>query len=460
MNQSRLRSIRESWEDPAKFNTTWLGRYPYWEKQEEVCQALREGKETILVPSGHATGKSWMLAGLALAFLASKSDPIVVTTASTNDQLEGILWRAIFKAYDQAPVKLFNERSTRSPLLLENLDNGGYAIGLSTRKQEGTTGHHTKNLLVIVDEASGVEADRFSALNSLNPQTMILIGNPIIAEGEFHERIARQELDPDPKTALIRIRSDETPPVKAGIYRSETGLADLQFLERSRRDYGEGSPWWMSHVEARAPDSAEGQVFASTWIDLAIMAPKPNRLKNAGGPLWMGVDIATGRGGDHSVIVIRDDLGITYLESSNTVSIVEWAAKAAGLALSLGIPAHRVVYDKPGVGETFGDLLAQNGLPYAIGFQGGSGTSDKFENLRAAAYWVMGRRFNPAVSPVPFSIPPEYGTRLRREMQATTYKLTSKDKIQIKEKDLIAARIGHSPDWADALMQTYAYDAA
>jgi hypothetical protein len=316
---------------------------------------------------------------------------------------------------------------------------------------EGSTGHHSEDLLVLVDEASGVDDDRISALNSLNPSQIILIGNPLVPSGIFYERCTRQELDPDPNTVMVKIRSDETPPVLAGVQRSNTGLADLDFLERSERDYGRGSAWWISHIEARFPDSTEGQLIDATWLD--VNAPRPDRDES----LVMAADIATGRGGDKSVWIIRDDHGIVDSYMTNTVPIDAFATICANKAREYNIPPVRFTYDATGVGETFGALMAQNGYVGAIPFLGGSGTNIKFENLRAATYWAMRSRLNPVASKRQFHIPPSIYYQLRRELLATTYELTAKDKTAIVAKDEIIKRIGHSPDIADCLSMTFAF---
>lgn len=456
--QQQLTIARKLIESPAAFNRYVLGRPAYWSKQLEICRALRSGISTILVPSGNATGKSWLSAGLVLWYLATKPNGIVVTTAPTTDQLANVLWRAIFGAIDQSPAEFLGleTRMTRQPLLIER-SKTNYAIGMSTTKQEASTGHHAADLLVLVDEASGVDDERIAALNSLNPSQVILIGNPLVPSGVFYERVTRQELDPDPRTALVRIRSDETPAVLANEYRSKTGLADLSFLERARRDYGEGSPWWMSHVEAKFPDTAEGQLIETAWID-ACYGNEPDRevmTRAERGENIMAVDIATGRGGDSSVWLVRDDVGIIDGELSNTIRPEQWAEIVVKAARKYNV--RTIVYDATGLGETFGVLLANAGFINSIGFQGGRGTSNKFENLRAASYWNLRRRLSPAVSPTKFHIPERFFFRLRKELLATKYELTSKDKTAIVSKDDIVARIGHSPDIADTLSMTYAF---
>lgn len=444
-------------DSPTAFNRYVLGRPDYWSKQIEICRALRSGKSTILVPSGNATGKSWLMAGILHWYLAAKPQGVIVTTAPTADQLENVLWRAVFNAYEKRNVDFLGAtpRITRQPLLIEK-HKDSYAIGLSTTKQEATTGHHATDLLVLVDEASGVDDDRISALNSLNPSQVIMIGNPLVPSGIFYERVTRQELDPDPKTALIRIRSDETPPVLAGQWRSDTGLSDLSFLDRSRRDYGEGSPWWLSHITAHFPDTSEGALFETTWIDACYGKP-PERDNVKIEQLVLGVDIATGRGGDSSVWILRDNHGIIDGESSNNTPIEQWADKVANVAKSRYLKGNQIIYDATGVGETFGILLRDRGVPDTIGFQGGRGSHVRYENLRSATYWALRKRLNVGLIQDRFHIPEPFFFKLRKELLAHRYELTSKDKIAIISKDQIAAKIGHSPDWADCLSMTFAF---
>lgn len=457
LTPAQIAQVAKAWHDPNLFNTCFLRRHPYWGKQRDVCRALSDNKKTILVPSGNATGKSWMTAGLALWYLATKPGGVIVTTAPTHEQLSNVLWRAIWNCWNKQTVPLFEARTTRQPLLIENHATGGYCIGLSSATVEGASGHHAENLLVLIDEASGVEADRIEALNSLNPSQVLMIGNPLVPSGIFYERCQRQLFDPHPDTALIRIRSDQTPPVLEGVQRSPTGLADLDFLDRSARDYGRGSPWWMSHVEAQFPDTVEGQLFETAWIDRAIYAKPPERRK---GTPWMAVDISAGRGGDKSVILVRDDVGIIDLFSSNTIAVPDLAAKVVMMAGRHNVQPDHVVYDGTGIGETFGNLLSGCGLDGAVKFLGGSKTSRQYENWRAGAYFNLRRRMNPEMSPAPFHIGQEHGITFRRQMLGTKYELTNKDKSKIVSKEDIVATIGESPDELDALSMTYSFIAA
>ena len=60
---------------------------------------------------------------------------------------------------------------------------GWHALGYPTTSVERASGQHAKDLLVIIEEASGVEDEIWNALYSLKYSKLVAIGNPIRAEG-------------------------------------------------------------------------------------------------------------------------------------------------------------------------------------------------------------------------------------------------------------------------------------
>ena len=60
-----------------------------------------------------------------------------------------------------------------------DLAPGWRATRFPTNSIERASGHHNEHLLVIVDEASGVEDEVWDALDSLGYERLVAIGNPI-----------------------------------------------------------------------------------------------------------------------------------------------------------------------------------------------------------------------------------------------------------------------------------------
>jgi hypothetical protein len=74
-------------------------------------------------------------------------------------------------------------------------------------------------------------------------------------------------------------------------------------------------------------------------------------------------------------------------------------------------------------------------------------------NIRAHAYWSFREALDPEYSRL--MIPPNKA--LRREMLAAKWKLRS-GRIQIEAKEEVKARLGRSPDNADALVLAHYAD--
>ena len=410
---------------------------------------------TVLVPSGNSTGKSFLGAGLALwhfkAFQGSKT----ITTGPSFGQLLRILWAYIFKTYDRSELAQASDRILRNVPLIET-DPEWFLVGINPQNIEASSGYHGEHVFALVDEASSLTAAKNEAINSWNPSKRVYIGNPLRPDGPFYEMCMRQTLEPDPSVALIKIPSTESPAIKAGQRRSPVGFADLDWLDDMRREYGEDSPWWKSHVLAEFPDSAEGQLVARDWIDRAVSATV--NADDDRTELVLSIDLAAGRGGDRSVLCVRSGFRLLHLEHSNRWSLDETGRRAGEIVKKYGIKPHRVVYDRSGLGEGFDTFLRSAGVVGAIGFLGGSearGHQRKFENLKSASAWQLRKRLDPARGEKPFAIPPEYGQQLRPELQAYTYEVTAKDKIKLTDKEAIQAKLGRSPDLADALIMSF-----
>jgi hypothetical protein len=185
---------------------------------------------------------------------------------------------------------------------------------------------------VVVDEASGIEEEIWEALDSQNAVKQAIFGNPIRAEGRFRElslRAERERTDPTiaPAERVVEVRIPATESPDIHLERSPRGLADQGFLNRCRRLYGEGSLWWRTHIEALFPEVSSAVLIPEAWLDWctrpehrAVLRPGDPRA----GPVRMACDLSEGVGRDHTVILVRDDLGVlevfTHLQHHKVAS--------------------------------------------------------------------------------------------------------------------------------------------
>jgi hypothetical protein len=85
---------------PSFFNHAILGG-DFWEKQEEIALSVRDNRYTT-VRACHDVGKTYVASRLALWYLYSHPQSIVVTTAPTMRQVENLLWRELRAAHENA----------------------------------------------------------------------------------------------------------------------------------------------------------------------------------------------------------------------------------------------------------------------------------------------------------------------------------------------------------------------
>jgi hypothetical protein len=439
------------------FNSAVLGRPPYWQGQIDICDSVRDYR-TTLVKAGNLVGKTFALAGILLAWEYTRGQAITISTAPSQTQLEEVLWKEVRSAWKESLIPLAG-RLLAQPQKLE-IGDKHFALGYSTTKTERLSGHHTDNLLAIVDEGSGIEPQIYEALDSLNAQRVLIVGNPLRSDGVFYERC--QAAAGNPLTNLLRIPSTDSPDIH--LERSRRGLADKTWLDAARNDYGEGSLWWKTHVLAEFPDSSIESVIPGSWLDLAART-----IHRPAGLPRIAIDLAKGTGGDRSVVLCRDDNGVREIQHSRTWSLETTATQAALMAQRHGVPGYRVSFDSGGLGTDFRNRLDAVGLTGSHAYLGDMPGGTKCFNLRAAAAWALRQRLDPnrmqpasangavMVPQIPFALSPAHVALCRRELQALRYDQDPRGRIKLEAKEIMVKALKCSPDFADVLGQSFAF---
>src|SRR4029078_3629029 len=98
-----------------------------------------------------------------------------------------VTWKELRKAIQSANPRLDARISPglkTSPLVVD-VGNGWWALGYSTDCVERASGQHARDLLVVAEEASGLESHAWKAIDSFGYSLVIAIGNPIRTDGRF-----------------------------------------------------------------------------------------------------------------------------------------------------------------------------------------------------------------------------------------------------------------------------------
>lgn len=434
----------------SRFNKVVLNRPAFWSKQAELAESFRTC-ETTLCKAGNSVGKSFSVAALVLWYLMYHKNSKVIVTAPSETQLKEVCWAYILKAFHECPYKLFPKaRVYKQPMKIEIAEDW-WVLAYSTKKKERLSGHHAGNLSFIVDEASGVDREIFEALDSLAPHRTLLIGNPLRPEGVFYERCLRQQSFPDKKVNMITIPSTDSPDIS--VEHSARGMASKGWLEKMRREWGEGSLWWKPHILAEFPEADSATLIPVNWLDICERTPH-----TSGGPKRISIDLGTGNGGDRSVVIVRDDNGVISYWESRTSSMEQTAWKAFEFKRMFDVSDHRITFDQAGIGADFAFRLRSIGILNPTPFIGGRPANKQFRNMRSWCYWQLRSRLDPDGSYFrPFSMPTQLLNSLRRELMAIRYVLNVTDTLGINDKDEVVNLLGHSPDLSDCLAQSFAY---
>lgn len=177
--------LRAKMADPVWKAKNLFGFEP-WSKQREILKALRKHKR-VAVRSCHGVGKTATAATAVLDFM-TEGPCRVITTAPTWSQVEQLLWREIAVRHSKIP----GGKDAFGKIFKSSLEvrSDWFAMGLSTDKPERFQGHHSPRMMLVVDEASGIDEAIYEASEGFltaEEARVLLIGNPTRPTGTFYK---------------------------------------------------------------------------------------------------------------------------------------------------------------------------------------------------------------------------------------------------------------------------------
>ena len=485
--QTILHRLRDK---PAEFQRVILGRR-LWSKQIAVCESIARNPITV-VPAGRAVGKSYLLAGIVPWWLYTRPNSLVITTGPDHRQVVSVLWKEIRRAMAKARVPLGYDHLSSgysSPQRLTVIGGTDWgALGFAADQPEGFSGQHAGELLVIVDEASGIKDPIWSAIHGLASTRLVITGNPIKYDCHFRE-LHDLAVKGSATIATVPISSLESP--DAGNEFSPVGMASKSFLSQMREIHGEESPWWRSNILGQFPGQESVRFIPTAWIDGctprdwrptprvinpdSFWPPGPPRDSlndlwhdSPMGPAVMGVDIGGGVGADRSAVIVRNRRQVLAIFASEWHGVLDDSRHrlepvVVELARKWEVAPDRIVYDKAGLGRSFGSYLANHGLDGAVGYFGAGKGGKLYVNRRTANAFAIKRRLDPQREnhiPLYCGGLPEWPA-LRQELSELRAPLMEIEegavKQKIEDKEDMQARLHRSPDLLDALLMTFTF---
>ncbi len=419
-----------------------------WAKQEEILWAVRNHKR-VAVKSCNSAGKTFIAADVVLDWLLTKHNSIVVTTAPTFHQVETILWREIRHACFSSKIPIGAQ-----PLNTElKLSDKWYAIGISTDNPVNFQGKHSEsgNLLVILDEASGITKEIWEIVDALNPTGILAIGNPLEASGPFAECF-QSDLWHKISISAHDVVNWQDKNVKI------PGLANREWINEMHQMHGQNSPWFRSHVLGEFPEEDEHALIQKGWVDRArkgidcdgLLLDEEDEDKK---PRIVAGDVATKHGENLTVIgyryghTIKDMVGYPRATMTETRDRLKhkYSKTEANILLT----------DADGVGEPLAELMAEVYVP-CLDFHGGSGAkavdSIRYKNLRTQFYYVVAKKFEKGLYNLKHLDEKSFEILRGQLCSIRAKNPDALGRVQIETKEELMARQIKSPDFADTFM--------
>ena len=431
--QEEIISFQEKIRNNPVFFSEEILKSSLWDKEKEILEAVRDNPE-VSVRSCHASGKTFTAARIVNWWMCSWNDAVVITTAPTFRQVEQLLWREIRSSV--AGKAIYPENSVLNTKI--ELGEKWFALGLSADKSEQFQGFHSPHLLVVVDEASGVSEEIYTAVDGLAPTRILLIGNPTQNTGRFANSFKL------PHVKKIQISAFDTPNMKGnGIVLP--GLITESDVERFKLNYGEQSDVYRVRVLGEFPLSDVDSLISVDDVYKAIQREvkvQPQFEKK------MGVDVAR-FGDDRTAIIVRQMEKVIRKEVFSSLDTMQITGQVLRIAKEEHIKAENVFVDIIGIGAGVVDRLREQGWK-VCGVNVAESPEDKehYINLRAELY--AGKLKDWLKTADILNDDDFY------ELANIKYKFNSTGKLQIESKDDMKKRGLNSPDVADALMLTFA----
>lgn len=230
-------------QNPVAFAHEILGIPYLTPDQVRVMESVMANKRTA-VTAGHALGKTHLASALVLWFMFTRPNSKILTTASSWPQVEDALWREIRGMHRSALMPL-GGRVLNTEI---NVDTHWFAQGRSTDDSTNLQGFHAPYVMVLLDEATGIDAKIWEAVESLAvgpDDKLVALGNPTDSTSRFFDECAREG-----KWNHLEVSCENHPNVLEDRI-VVPGAVTRDWVDQMAREYGRDHPVYEARVLGR-----------------------------------------------------------------------------------------------------------------------------------------------------------------------------------------------------------------
>jgi hypothetical protein len=445
--------VSTSLTDPVHFASDVLGS-TMWRRQRDIMRAVVT-KPLVAVKACHASGKTYQAARLALYWLIRHPEGKVINTAPGWRQVR-LMWEEIRLARAQSRIRFPEPSATEL-----RITDANYIQGISTNEAVKFQGIHGRNILIIADEAPGIRADIWDAIEGVRAGGdvhVLMLGNPVIPSGYFFNAFGAgraiwhtctiSAFD-TPNLVGVTLERLLTMSEEELAYSPSPYLVTRRWVKERALAWGPTHPMFCARVLGEFPSQSAYSVFSLELIERAKRDRTPQEaelLQTA--RIQIGIDVA-GPGEDETVVAVRCGGCVLEIHAfadadprGRVVQVLSKWQRTGRL--------HWVVVDVIGIGYNFALHLADLGFP-VVQFNAGHRAIDaeRFTNLKAEAYWQLREHMESG------AICGLNDLDTEAQLAGILYRPTSSGRTEIESKDDARKRGQSSPDRAEALVMAF-----
>ena len=433
---------REYYDEPVRFVQEVLGVEPQ-DYQAEFLNAIASGERKISVRSGHGTGKSTASSWAMLWFMLMRFPNKVVVTAPTSSQLFDALFAELKRWINELPPMLQDLLTVKSDRVeLTAAPSEAFISARTSRAEtpEALAGVHSENVMLVVDEASGVPEKVFEAAAgsmSGHSAVTIMLSNPTRSSGTFYESQTRMA-----DSWWTRRWSCVDSP-----------LVSDEFVDEMRARYGEESNAFRIRVLGEFPLADDDTIIPFHLADAA--SNRDIQIDENTQMIW-GLDVAR-FGTDKTALCKRQGPIVTEIRSWRGLDLMQTVGRVVAEyeALPPSARPSEILVDSIGLGSGVVDRLRELDLPVrGVNVAESPSMGETYMNLRSELWFKLKGWLEARDCKLP------HNDQLVSELTSIRYSFTSSGKMKAESKDEMRKRGLGSPDLADALCLTMASDAA
>ena len=415
--------------------------------QVEALEAIaRDDVRQLALKACKGPGKTALLAWIIWWFLSTREQSKIGATSITEANIDTNLWPELSKWQARSPFLKAGFTWTSSRVFRTLAPGNWFAVkrtwpksGDQQQQADALAGIHADHVMFVLDESGGIpQAVMVTAQAVLSTSgseaKVVQAGNPTHTTGPLYQACVRER----DHWYVITITGDPDDPKRSS-------RISLEWARQQIALYGRDNPWVQVNVLGEFPPSSINSLLGVEEVE-AAMRRHLRKDQYDWAQRRIGVDVAR-FGDDATVLFPRQGPAGFKAQDMRKADSVAIAARIA-VAAERFEPELIFIDDTGTWGKGAIDICTNAGLPIVPVVYHGKAPDPRYKNMRSYM-WMKGAEAIKNGGSLPM-IP-----EMVAELVEPTYSFVN-GQFLLEPKDDIKARIGKSPDYADAYMQTYA----